>query len=255
MIELAPALSAEVQTPLVVGNPGKLHLQYLDGLRGLTALYVVLYHGAMAVLPSAALVPHAPVLLPLERLLDGSGPAAVAIFIVLSGYCLALPTLATGRVHRGFSQYVKRRAWRILPPYYAVLAGTLLLIWLVPPLGSIHHVWWDHALPALRWGTVLAHLLLIQDLSGKWATNINGPMWSVAVEWQIYFIFPILLLPMARRLGMVAMAAVTVLFTASFYLLFHCALAAPVVRGGFRHGGGGGGDRISRRSASADAPQ
>jgi peptidoglycan/LPS O-acetylase OafA/YrhL len=32
--------------------------------------------------------------------------------------------------------------------------------------------------------------------------QINGPLWSVATEWQIYFFLPLLLLPTWRRFGM-----------------------------------------------------
>jgi peptidoglycan/LPS O-acetylase OafA/YrhL len=31
--------------------------------------------------------------------------------------------------------------------------------------------------------------------------SINPPMWSVATEWQIYFLFPLWLLPIWRRFG------------------------------------------------------
>jgi peptidoglycan/LPS O-acetylase OafA/YrhL len=34
-----------------------------------------------------------------------------------------------------------------------------------------------------------------------WAYQINGPFWSVASEWQIYFFFPLLLLPTWRHAG------------------------------------------------------
>ena len=33
---------------------------------------------------------------------------------------------------------------------------------------------------------------------------LNIPLWSVALEWQIYFLFPLLFLPIRRRYGWIA---------------------------------------------------
>jgi peptidoglycan/LPS O-acetylase OafA/YrhL len=42
---------------------------------------------------------------------------------------------------------------------------------------------------------------MVHNLSFDWAFRINGPMWSVATEFQIYLLFPIVLLPLWRRRG------------------------------------------------------
>src|SRR5690242_1352162 len=100
-------------------------LAILDGLRGLSALYVVLHHAyeeVRTVAPTDWLVVRLAWL--------HCGHAAVAVFIVLSGYSLAAGDPFRG----GFRAYVGRRARRILPPYYAALALSLLAIWLVPEL-------------------------------------------------------------------------------------------------------------------------
>jgi peptidoglycan/LPS O-acetylase OafA/YrhL len=47
---------------------------------------------------------------------------SVQVFIVLSGYCLMLPVAqAAGTLKGGLSVFVRRRAIRILPPYFAML--------------------------------------------------------------------------------------------------------------------------------------
>jgi len=43
--------------------------------------------------------------------------------------------------------------------------------------------------------------LLIHNLDNRWLYKINAPLWSVATEWQIYFLFPSVLLPLARKFG------------------------------------------------------
>ena len=65
----------------------RIRLAYLDGLRGLAALYVVLFHVYQE---CSTMGEMSPMLLSLVRFL-GEGEIAVSIFIVLSGYCLMLP--------------------------------------------------------------------------------------------------------------------------------------------------------------------
>jgi peptidoglycan/LPS O-acetylase OafA/YrhL len=181
-----------------------LRLPYLDGLRAVAALYVVLFHAGVG-FTAAGLPPWAR---NAKRLLT-FGHDAVAVFIVLSGYCLMLPVVrADGQLAGGFGRYIARRAWRILPPYYATLLGSLLLLWAVPILQTQTGTIWDDTSPAFAAGPIATHLLLIHNLVPAWASRINGPLWSVATEWQIYFFFPLLLLPVWRRFGSLATLAV-----------------------------------------------
>ncbi|HET7541718.1 MAG TPA: acyltransferase [Polyangiaceae bacterium] len=182
-----------------------LRLEYLDGLRAVAALYVVLFHAGLGFLdPGRPLVGFAR---NLQRALS-FGHDAVAVFIVLSGYCLMLPVArAEGQLVRGIGNYIARRAWRILPPYFATVFGSLLLITAIPVLETPTKTIWADTFPAFEFGPIASHLLLIHNLSPAWSNRINGPLWSVATEWQIYFFFPFVLLPLWRRFG----ATVTVL--------------------------------------------
>jgi peptidoglycan/LPS O-acetylase OafA/YrhL len=157
----------------------------LDGLRGASALYVVLHHAheeVRVLAPDAWLVRRCGWL--------EYGHFAVAVFIVLSGFSLAIGDTFRG----GFWKYLGRRARRILPPYYAALALSLLAIRLVP---ALHHHgdprWAPVALPAMSTGPIVSHLLLIHNFQPAWACRIDPPMWSVATEWQVYFLLPALL--------------------------------------------------------------
>ena len=202
--------------------PAAPRLDHLDGLRGIAALYVVWFHAGVCFLktPLPAWARAA------SRLL-AFGHEAVAIFIVLSGYCLMLPAARAGdgRLAHGVRGYFARRAWRILPPYYAALLGSLAVIALVPalrgqaPTGTI----WDDTHPALAAGPVLSHLLLVHNFFPAWVFRINGPLWSVATEWQIYFFLPFLLLPLWRRRGPLVTVA------AAFALGYLPLVVAPAV--------------------------
>lgn len=182
----------------------RLRLEFLDGLRGLAALYVVLFHATSFVLDHPA---SAPVNL-LARCM-AYGHYAVVVFIVLSGYCLMLPVACStkGALPWSFSEYVRRRARRILPPYYAALFFSLLLVGAGVLLQRSSSVQGSAINECFTPGILLSHLFLVHNLDFVWAHRINSPMWTVATEWQIYFLFPALLLPLWRRFGNFATVA------------------------------------------------
>jgi peptidoglycan/LPS O-acetylase OafA/YrhL len=175
-------------------------------LRGLAALYVVLHHAALEV--SGTALGHGAELI---RGVLRHGHFAVAVFIVLSGYCLMRPVArdASGRmrIRGGTLGYLGRRARRILPPYYAALVLCWLLIGLVPALQRPDRVRWDRALPAFSPGVVVSHLFLVHNLDERWIFKIDPPLWSVATEGQIYLFFPALLAVWRRHGRGAAVAA------------------------------------------------
>ena len=198
-------LSGQVGRGVVSTAPARakppLHLAFLDGLRGLSALYVALYHTLLF----TGYGPEREAYSPAFRLLGGLlalGPYAVAVFIVLSGFCLTLPVARdpARTLRGGFRGYLTRRARRILPPYYAALGLFLALIALVPVLQTPAGTAWDSKIPVSLEG-VVSHLLLVHNVHPGWMFEIDGPMWSVATEWQLYFLFPLLLV-LWRRFGL-----------------------------------------------------
>jgi peptidoglycan/LPS O-acetylase OafA/YrhL len=163
-------------------------LGYVDGLRALAALYVVAYHMGLEFWPDY--IPSGP-MRGLGNALN-NGHEAVSVFIVLSGFSLMLPVARNAnRLPGGALVFYKRRARRILPPYYLALLFSLLLIWLF--VGQKTGTHWDVSVP-VTWQGVVAHLLLIQDFSATADPQINHALWSVALECQIYLLFPVLLL-------------------------------------------------------------
>lgn len=192
----------------------RVRLNYLDGVRGFASLYVFTYHGIMmytiAVGERMTTFPKWFILF--HRFMYYAvlnwGHYAVCVFIVLSGYCLMLPVVRDPlhRLKGGPAGYVRRRARRILPAYYGALAASILIMWLFPFLNRPGTHSWPTVIP---WHEVPTRLLLVHNLiKDHW--HLNAPMWSVALEWQIYFLLPALLLPSWRRwgdVGVVGMAA------------------------------------------------
>jgi peptidoglycan/LPS O-acetylase OafA/YrhL len=189
----------------------RVRLEFLDGLRGLASLYVVLFHACYELLKASMSLPGRAVARSLVY-----GHFAVDVFIVLSGFCLMMPVVraGTGRLPSGFKEYLRRRARRILPPYYVAFALSVALA-----AGSVFVL---HVGDRAQFGAwpVLSHLLLIHNFDFGWACAINGPLWSVATEWHIYFLFPLLLLPVWRAWGNIPVVLVGLgLGLAPFYLL------------------------------------
>lgn len=108
-----------------------------------------------------------------------------------------------GRIPGGIIQFFKRRARRILPPYYAALILSLVFDELLRRSSAIGL---SKATPQLvdanfNAVNIVSHLFLVQNWFPRWIYGINLTHWSVAAEWQIYFLFPFLLLPVWRRWG------------------------------------------------------
>jgi peptidoglycan/LPS O-acetylase OafA/YrhL len=167
----------------------------LDGVRGAAATFVVLHHMWLVTWPG---FPRDTGPWWLGWLLYGH--LAVAVFIVVSGFSLALaPSRDDGSLRGGARRFFRRRAWRILPPYWAALIISTLIT------ASLLH---PHLGPAETAKALAVHGLLLQDLIGS--ATPNGAFWSIAVEWQIYFLFPVILWLGRKRSIEVAVALTVV---------------------------------------------
>jgi peptidoglycan/LPS O-acetylase OafA/YrhL len=165
----------------------------LDGIRGLAALFVVVNHVFLRAFPGYP-VDHAPV----WAAWFIYGRFAVVVFIVLSGFSLALAPARHGWRFDGIAPFAGRRAQRILPPYWAALAFSLAVAWLLVPQPG-------HGVPDAK--SVLVNGLLVQNIVG--APSPNAAFWSLAVEAQLYVLFPLLLLMVRRWSAIVMVGTVT----------------------------------------------
>lgn len=116
-------------------NKVRPKFEFLDGIRGLSATFVLFYHAQLFTGRGFNYIDLNVFLRPLS-IVFSFGHFAVAVFIVLSGFCLAIPMSmsSTKTLKGGFKRYILRRAKRILPPYYIALIFFILLIWFVPIL-------------------------------------------------------------------------------------------------------------------------
>jgi peptidoglycan/LPS O-acetylase OafA/YrhL len=203
----APTVAAAADDPAPAA-PKAPRQRYLDGLRGIAALHVVLSHTFLEIYPAEFGVrPHGLLrLATYEMSISGLG---VALLIVLSGYSLGIAARRDDwRLSAGKRAWVARRARRLVPPYMVALGLSLVLTLTLLSAKTGAH--WDGSLPVGP-TDVVAHLLLLQDVLGR-PYSISHPLWSIAVTWHIYLAFPLLLVAI-RRWGVLRTAAVVVPLT------------------------------------------
>src|ERR1044071_4150204 len=169
----------------VTGSRGKLHLRRIDVLRGIAILMVFFLHWyghsvgtdhlrwkglvlELASGPSRSFYLFYPL---------SFGWLGVSLFFVISGFCIHASTLNAGQFRIG--TFLRRRFWRIYPPYLAALFLAMALNG-----GSFS----SEEGRAQLW----SHLLLIHNFSPAWIFALNAVFWSIAVEVQLYLLYPLL---------------------------------------------------------------
>jgi peptidoglycan/LPS O-acetylase OafA/YrhL len=156
----------------------------LDGIRGLAILGVLCSHGAslsgLFMDPSLASRLFRYCMVPLW--------GGVDLFFALSGFLITGILLKTRSRRNYFSSFYARRILRIFPIYYFVLTVTLIcshysgaLARQLPPTGT-----WK-----------LAYFLYLQNWPQFWngqkmMSGLWGVYWSLAIEEQFYFVWPLL---------------------------------------------------------------
>jgi peptidoglycan/LPS O-acetylase OafA/YrhL len=175
----------------ITKKPGSSHVLALDGIRGLAILMVLGHH--LVYINSG---PTAPVYV-WARALRDSLWCGVDVFFALSGFLITGILVKTVSAPGFFRNFYARRVLRIFPLYYAVL----LILFACTPLLHIH--WAGQQWRLLTYSN---HILLDTHSTG-WNFYFGGYInlvnfWSLHVEEQFYFIWPLLvfLIPSPRRL-------------------------------------------------------
>lgn len=179
-------------------------LPWADGVRALAMLVVLVWHALLTVVPDDPDRPWSWLITPL----GGVSHGAVLTFIVLSGYLLGRHW-GSGELRAETQAYLLRRCWRLLPPYWFVVTLTIvamLTLGLRHPGGS--H--WDVGLP-MTWANTALNYLLLTDVAGT--SPYNHPLWTVPVEFHLYFLAPVLVL-VRRRAAVLAVGSLVTLVVA-----------------------------------------
>lgn len=180
-------------------SEGHAHFAFLDGLRGLAAVWVVLGH----VLSAYGKFP--PII--------SWTSLAVDVFMLLSGF-LMVRLAHERRVAEPFElpqtwiAFWLRRLFRIAPLYYVVLLVSVLSDQYVRGFdGSFDYATWDGLKNSTQSFSVMvvSHLTFLFGLLPSLSRSTALPDWSLSLEIQFYALFP-LLIAVARRFGWVALS-------------------------------------------------
>jgi len=178
------------------------HVGFLDQLRGLAILSVLMVHIASVVCGHSTLPWHTWH----ADFSNASGTtlwffpfmygwAGVAIFFVVSGFCIHL-SFAQNPNWRAFFM---RRFFRIYPPYlFAVCLFALFIPWTRVGHTFFHKIF--------QIGT---HLALVNNFDDATFGGINPNFWSIAVEAQLYLLYPLLLFIISKvgwKKGLISLA-------------------------------------------------
>lgn len=164
----------------------------ITGLRGLAALWVMVYHVWVEAVPRKMLVGLGNLSIDLTPFFS-LGWAGVQVFFVLSGYLLAQPFIRFRYETDGawIAGYAVRRLMRILPAYL-FQAGVLVVIAISLSGGE-----WLKQQPAV-W--LLGQFTLNFFPPPLGVTPLNGVWWTLPIELSFYVALPFLMLAF-RALG------------------------------------------------------
>ena len=153
------------------------HFGFVDGLRGLACLWVVLNH---LKIPALADVMPAPV----HEVLVVRGGMGVLVFFVVSGFVISHSLLPVDLDGPALGNFLVRRVVRLSPPYYASLVVAVVVTTTSARVkGDVH--------TPPGFASWLAHLLYLPHLLGM--DLINGVHWTLYLEMQFYVAFGVAL--------------------------------------------------------------
>ena len=215
---MALETTREVVSPAASPASKEPRILELDGIRGLAALVVVLFHYTI-IGPGASF--HT--MLYWGRAVFRLGWSGVDLFFVLSGFLIGGILLDSRNSPRYFRTFYARRSFRILPLYFVWLA-------LYPLAVAAYSRWGNPPLPEspqmyLRWSSYWVFLQTLtflfpipyRTLAYYWL----GPTWSLALEEQFYLVVaPLVRILSTRRLLVVLFGSLIVCPVLRLFLYF-----------------------------------
>jgi len=207
---------------------GARHIDLLDYLRGVAILAVLVFHTLGMAFGHDALPWRGWFrdfsgggsflwFLPIGMI----GQAGVAVFFVVSGFCIHFSFETQGGHWGGF--YV-RRFFRIYPPYLLALLLSVVILAINPGLDFFSVDFWRQ---------LLSHVFLVHNFDSATIYGFNAALWSLAVEAQLYLLYPIL----SWLAGRIGWGRALAILAAGEVLIRGCNGAVQAMGGGDSAGG------------------
>jgi len=168
-------------TVTTAGSHGLGRFRMIDGLRGIAAFAVVLYHciegrhltNLMAVSPAWV------------DWIVRQGHLGIAIFFVLSGFVISHSLRPYSVTPRVAARFLLRRSVRLDPPYWFAIALTIFMAAI-----SAQFVQGKEPL-SISTGQLVAHVFYLQEVLGF--QEIGPIFWTLCQEVQFYLVYAVIL--------------------------------------------------------------
>lgn len=174
-----------------------------DGFRAyaigaIVALHLVTSSGLLAATGDGLLL----------RVVQGTLGQAIDALFVISGFVVFLPTVARGGRFGSVRSYALRRAARLVPAYWTIMALGIVLLAVIPV---------SPPLPLPGVADVALHALFLQTPTQLFSGTVplgfglNGVVWTLSLEVTFYLLLPLVAGWYYRRplLGLVVAGAIT----------------------------------------------
>lgn|GEM_PF-1104202 len=179
----------------------------IDSLRGLSAIAVVLFH-----LNEVSANTQSSEILQIWKEIWRWGYLGVAVFFVLSGYCIAQSWVK----HDSFKQFAYKRVKRIYPAYWASVVLVLALVLVVKLIMGVNDV---TELPEGLWGWV--HTLVLTTSPVTDFTTMNWVYWSLSYEIFFYLILSFVLVVRQVQLRLLLLLFLHMFFSGAAVMMPH----------------------------------
>jgi peptidoglycan/LPS O-acetylase OafA/YrhL len=165
-------------------QPTNKYLSNLTPLRGIAAIWVVVFHFQGIMLHF---------IVPGSTQLVAKGYLMVDLFFIMSGFIIChvyQQSFEEGLTSKNFKRFIVARFARIYPLHVFVLI--LLILWVARVgSGGLSMVFDPVAIPS--------NLLLVHSFGINKIFTWNVPSWSISAEWWAYMVFPFLVFFMFRK--------------------------------------------------------
>lgn len=218
-----------IDTPLTESQTIPLkedRLPFLDGLRGMAAVWVIISHSLYLTSSNIKYL--------------NRGDIAVDLFMILSGFLMAYHYyMREGKEPwtspSTWKKFYIRRFFRIAPLYYALLFTFFLL--------GPHMAEWRNGLAVhfpdteadpIRfldrgWANIFMHVTFLFGLLKTYVVRTTMPDWSITLEMQFYLAFPFLMLLFRRYYFVLAVPALYAVCYQMNAFLYHDGYVKPSV--------------------------
>ncbi len=182
-------------------------LDFVDSLRGLAAIYIVVFHTVRVPAPNLV-VPHWA-----QAIVVGGG-SAVTLFFIISAFSLCHTMKAHAGQQGEIRDFYIRRLFRIAPLFYVMLVFYFFR-------NVLYYGKWDSP-----WEWLKSVLFIFNFFPGS-ETGIVWASWTIGVEMVFYAIFPLLFLRFRNGPSLVALFFAALLIAVAFQeFVLHLPLSA-----------------------------